>query len=84
MPLATSNTGCRSLWRFFQISQFKRSCGKHSQVGSGGSLSPRGDYRAPSDSEATVWLEQLKRIPDLDPVAPPVATPSPAVASRLS
>jgi NAD+ synthase (glutamine-hydrolysing) len=52
-------------WRFFQISQFKRSCVPNApKVGSGGSLSPRGDYRAPSDSEATVWLEQVKLIPD--------------------
>jgi NAD+ synthase (glutamine-hydrolysing) len=52
-------------WRFFQISQFKRSCVPNApKVGSGGSLSPRGDYRAPSDAEATVWLEQVKRIPD--------------------
>ena len=52
-------------YRFFQISQFKRSCIPNSpKVGSGGSLSPRGDYRAPSDSEATVWLECIKRIPD--------------------
>jgi NAD+ synthase (glutamine-hydrolysing) len=33
-------------------------------VGSGGSLSPRGDYRAPSDAEATAWLAQLDLIPD--------------------
>ncbi len=54
------------LWRFFQISQFKRTCVPNSpKVGSGGSLSPRGDWRAPSDSEATVWLEELRRnIPD--------------------
>ncbi|MBS0298688.1 MAG: NAD(+) synthase [Proteobacteria bacterium] len=52
-------------YRFFQISQFKRSCIPNSpKVGSGGSLSPRGDYRAPSDSEATVWLEHIKCIPD--------------------
>ena len=52
-------------WRFFQISQFKRSCVPNApKVGSGGSLSPRGDYRAPSDAEATVWLEQVKLIPD--------------------
>ena len=52
-------------WRFFQISQFKRSCIPNApKVGSGGSLSPRGDYRAPSDSEATVWLEEIKQIPD--------------------
>jgi NAD+ synthase (glutamine-hydrolysing) len=54
-------------WRFFQVSQFKRSCIPNApKVGSGGSLSPRGDYRAPSDSEATVWLEEIKQIPDLD------------------
>jgi NAD+ synthase (glutamine-hydrolysing) len=54
-------------YRFFQISQFKRSCIPNApKVGSGGSLSPRGDYRAPSDSEATVWLEQIRRIPDED------------------
>jgi NAD+ synthase (glutamine-hydrolysing) len=52
-------------WRFFQISQFKRTCVPNApKVGSGGSLSPRGDYRAPSDAEATAWLEQVKRIPD--------------------
>ena len=49
------------LWRFFKISQFKRTCVPNGpKVGSGGSLSPRGDWRAPSDSEATLWLEELK------------------------
>jgi NAD+ synthase (glutamine-hydrolysing) len=57
------------VWRFFKLSQFKRSCIPNApKVGSGGSLSPRGDYRAPSDSEATVWLEQITRIPDEDTV----------------
>ncbi|NEX61559.1 NAD(+) synthase [Noviherbaspirillum galbum] len=52
------------LYRFFKTSQFKRSCVPNSpKVGSGGSLSPRGDWRAPSDSEATVWMEDLKNIP---------------------
>jgi len=55
------------LWRFFKTSQFKRSCVPNGpKVGNGGSLSPRGDWRAPSDSEATVWMEQLARIPDQD------------------
>ena len=55
------------LRRFFEQSQFKRSCIPNApKVGSGGSLSPRGDYRAPSDSEATVWLEEIKNIPDQD------------------
>jgi NAD+ synthase (glutamine-hydrolysing) len=49
------------LFRFFQISQFKRSAVPNSpKVGSGGSLSPRGDWRAPSDSSALVWLEELR------------------------
>ncbi|HEY7769239.1 NAD(+) synthase [Longimicrobium sp.] len=50
------------LWRFFKTSQFKRSAMPNGpKVGSGGSLSPRGDWRAPSDSEATVWLDELRR-----------------------
>jgi NAD+ synthase (glutamine-hydrolysing) len=55
------------LYRFFKISQFKRSCLPNGpKVGSGGSLSPRGDWRAPSDSEATVWLEELRsNVPDV-------------------
>jgi len=54
------------LYRFFKISQFKRSCLPNGpKVGSGGSLSPRGDWRAPSDAEAEVWLEELRRnVPD--------------------
>jgi NAD+ synthase (glutamine-hydrolysing) len=52
-------------WRFFKTSQFKRSAMPNApKVGSGGSLSPRGDWRAPSDSEATVWLADVDRIPD--------------------
>ena len=56
------------LYRFFQTSQFKRSCVPNGpKVGSGGSLSPRGDYRAPSDSKADIWLENAKNIPENDP-----------------
>ncbi len=55
------------LLRFFQYSQYKRSCVPNGpKVGSGGSLSPRGDYRAPSDSSAAIWLEKVKEIPDRD------------------
>ncbi len=51
------------VWRFFKTSQFKRSCVPNApKVGSGGSLSPRGDWRAPSDAEASVWLAELERI----------------------
>ena len=54
------------LYRFFKISQFKRSAMPNApKVGSGGSLSPRSDWRAPSDSEATAWLDELKQnVPD--------------------
>jgi len=54
------------LKRFFQFSQFKRSCIPNGpKVGSGGSLSPRGDWRAPSDSDAHIWLEELRQsVPD--------------------
>jgi NAD+ synthase (glutamine-hydrolysing) len=54
------------LFRFFAISQFKRSALPNGpKISSGGSLSPRGDWRAPSDGNARVWLEELKaKVPD--------------------
>jgi NAD+ synthase (glutamine-hydrolysing) len=56
------------LQRFFHDSQFKRSAMPNApKVGSGGSLSPRGDYRAPSDADATVWLAELAQVPDAEP-----------------
>ena len=55
------------LRRFFQLSQYKRSAVPNApKVGSGGSLSPRGDWRAPSDCDATTWIASLERIPDVD------------------
>ncbi|HJM57193.1 MAG TPA: NAD(+) synthase, partial [Planctomycetota bacterium] len=48
------------LERFFGSSQFKRSAMPNGpKVGSGGSLSPRGDWRAPSDAGARTWLDAL-------------------------
>jgi NAD+ synthase (glutamine-hydrolysing) len=54
------------LRRFFETSQFKRSALPNApKVGSGGSLSPRGDWRAPSDARADAWLLELEReLPD--------------------
>ena len=50
------------LFRFFQISQFKRTAIPNSpKVSGGGALSPRGDWRAPSDGTAAPWLDELKR-----------------------
>ena len=49
------------LFRFFTISQFKRSAVPNGpKISSGGSLSPRGDWRAPSDGNADVWLDELR------------------------
>jgi NAD+ synthase (glutamine-hydrolysing) len=54
------------LLRFFQLSQFKRSALPNGpKISSGGSLSPRGDWRAPSDASAAVWLRELdEAVPD--------------------
>jgi len=50
------------LHRFFALSQFKRSALPNGpKVMSGGNLSPRGDWRAPSDASAAVWLEELEK-----------------------
>ena len=52
------------LRRFIGSTQYKRSALPNGpKVGSGGSLSPRSDYRAPSDAEASAWLAQLDGIP---------------------
>ncbi|QHC34776.1 NAD(+) synthase [Komagataeibacter xylinus] len=51
--------------RFFGFSQFKRSAMPNGpKVVAGGALSPRGDWRAPSDGNARLWLEELEqRVP---------------------
>ena len=49
------------LVRFFQTSQFKRSAIPNGpKVSAGGALSPRGDWRAPSDGTAAAWLAELE------------------------
>ena len=53
------------LRRFF-ANQFKRSAMPNGpKLSSGGSLSPRGDWRMPSDASAAAWLEELEtNVPD--------------------
>lgn len=53
------------LQRFF-ANQFKRSAVPNApKVGGGGSLSPRGDWRMPSDASANAWLRELEEnVPD--------------------
>ena len=48
--------------RFFAFAQFKRSAMPNGpKVVRGGSLSPRGDWRMPSDVSAKLWLDELHR-----------------------
>ena len=48
--------------RFFGFAQFKRSALPNGpKVVRGGSLSPRGDWRMPSDTSAALWVDELER-----------------------
>lgn len=52
------------LRRFF-ANQFKRDCQPGApKVGSGGSLSPRGDWRMPADASPAAWLADAERVPE--------------------
>ncbi len=49
--------------RFF-ASQFKRSALPNGpKVSAGGTMSPRGDWRMPSDASAKAWLRELENVP---------------------
>ncbi len=51
--------------RFYAFSQFKRSALPNGpKVSAGGSLSPRGDWRAPSDMSARIWLDDVSSVPE--------------------
>jgi NAD+ synthase (glutamine-hydrolysing) len=51
--------------RFFTTSQYKRSAVPNGpKISSGGSLSPRGDWRAPSDGNSAAWLAEVEKVPD--------------------
>jgi NAD+ synthase (glutamine-hydrolysing) len=53
------------LTRFF-ANQFKRSALPNGpKISSGGSLSPRGDWRAPSDADAAIWIADLDNVPTI-------------------
>ena len=47
--------------RFFS-QQFKRSCMPDGPKVFGVSLSPRGDWRAPTDADSTLWLEEVQHL----------------------
>ena len=52
------------LKRFF-ASQFKRSALPNGpKVSAGGTMSPRGDWRMPSDASPAAWLAELEHVPE--------------------
>jgi NAD+ synthase (glutamine-hydrolysing) len=62
--LATIRRWLRVFLERFFANQFKRDCVPDSpKVGSGGSLSPRGDWRMPSDASVAAWIAELETIP---------------------
>ncbi len=63
--LATVRRWLEVFARRFFASQFKRSALPNGpKVSHGGSMSPRGDWRMPSDAAPTAWLADLERIPE--------------------
>ena len=50
----------KSFYRRFFAQQFKRSCMPDGPKVGSAALSPRGDWRMPSDASARLWLEELE------------------------
>ncbi len=62
--LATIKAWLEVFVRRFFANQFKRSALPNGpKVSPGGTMSPRGDWRMPSDARATAWLRDLERVP---------------------
>ena len=51
-----------TFYRRFFSQQFKRSCLPDGPKVGSISLSPRGDWRMPTDALSTIWLQQIKDI----------------------
>ncbi|MGK2875273.1 MAG: NAD(+) synthase [Nocardioides sp.] len=63
--LATIKDWERVFFTRFFANQFKRSALPNGpKVSNGGSMSPRGDWRMPSDASRAAWLADLDNIPD--------------------
>jgi len=86
-PLATIRRWLLVFLERFFANQFKRDCLPDApKVGSGGSLSPRGDWRMPADASAAAWLAEAEQIPaevgERRPAAPPTLVEARAGARR--
>src|SRR6201999_1052366 len=62
--LATVRHWLEFFGRRFFASQFKRSALPNGpKVSAGGTMSPRGDWRMPSDAHPMAWLAELENVP---------------------
>jgi NAD+ synthase (glutamine-hydrolysing) len=62
--LATIRSWLEVFIKRFFASQFKRSALPNGpKVSAGGTMSPRGDWRMPSDAHPTAWLAELENVP---------------------
>ena len=59
----TIHTWLRTFYRRFFAQQFKRSCLPDGPKVGSVTLSPRGDWRMPSDASARLWLDAIDRLP---------------------
>lgn len=55
-------TWMKTFYRRFFTSQFKRSCLPDGPKVGSVSLSPRGDWRMPSDASYTLWMEEIDKL----------------------
>ncbi|MDT9594936.1 NAD(+) synthase [Nocardioides zeae] len=73
--LATVRHWLEVFVRRFFANQFKRSALPNGpKVVAGGTMSPRGDWRMPSDASPAAWLAELERVPTHEPTRDPAAT----------
>jgi NAD+ synthase (glutamine-hydrolysing) len=62
----TVHTWLRTFYRRFFAQQFKRSCLPDGPKVGSVTLSPRGDWRMPSDASSRLWLAQIDALNAID------------------
>ena len=62
----TIHTWLRTFYRRFFAQQFKRSCLPDGPKVGSVTLSPRGDWRMPSDASSRLWLAQIDALNPID------------------
>jgi NAD+ synthase (glutamine-hydrolysing) len=80
--LATVRAWLLVFVRRFFASQFKRSALPNGpKVAAGGTMSPRGDWRMPSDASAAAWLAEAELVPESGPQPGPEPGPGSGTGS---